>query len=119
MPKIIWNDLLIGAAIFLNLGAKLLTGYIESSLSSLVQTANVLEANPVQRSISTGSAYIQFLTSAVMYAMLLALYWWFKKDRDKSEYNKLAFAFFTLLVFWGFLADFINDLGPALSLIIK
>lgn len=119
MAKILWQDILVFAAIILNIAAKLTTGIIENTLAAVVQTANVLEANPVQRSVATGSYFIQFVTSSIMYAMLLSLYWWFRKGHNQNEYSKYAFAFFTILVFWSFFSDFLNDASVLIGIIIK
>ena len=117
--KLMWQDILLVVGIMFNIGARLATGFIENSISTLVTTANVLEANPAQRALTTQSYYVQFIASVVMYALLITYYFWMRSQRNKSEYSRYAFNFVTILVFWGFMLDFISDFGIVLSIIFK
>ena len=119
MVKLIWQDYLLGLGVALNLGARLATGFIQNSLSGLVQTTNTLESNPTSRTTITTSYFVTFAVSMVMYAGLLCFYMYMRKGRDKSEYNKIAFSFFTLLCAFAFASDFINDFAIVLALVLK
>jgi hypothetical protein len=115
----LWNDFFLGLAITLNLGARLLTAFLENSISTLVKTANVLEANPASQKTITTNYYLTFALSMVLYAGLIVFYIYTRKGRNNSEYNMIAFNFFSALIAFAFASDFIGDLGIALAVILK
>jgi cellobiose-specific phosphotransferase system component IIC len=116
--KFIWQDWLIIAGVVSNLFAHFFTNYIESSIKTLVATAQAVEANPAQRALQT-TYYLQVGMIAIVYAILMALYLHQRSQRDKKPYGRMALNVFAFMVFLLFLYDSIGDFGIVVALLIK
>ena len=115
---LIWQDIAVVGAIVADLFAHFFTNYIEGSIRALVQTANAVEANPVQKVVQT-SFYVQFVLFGVIYAILLATYLYQRQFRKQQPYGKFILNVFTFLIFLIFMYDFMGDAGIFAAVLLK
>ncbi len=116
-PRFIWQDLLIVLVIVLNVGANFLTHIFLTTITGSAAAANQLESNPVQRTfISLG--YVQFIIQGALYAILVVFYLHIRRNKDKNYLANQTFTFITLFLFLLVVADFVNDLGIVLGLLL-
>ena len=100
---------MIGSLI-MNALARLITNSITTTLSTYVQTAQVVETNPTLQHIVTNGYYF-FIATMAVFAFLFAYYLYLRKKRTRSPINEFWFNFVVFLCFIGTLMDAMNDIG--------
>ena len=106
-----WREWAIVACIVLNIGAKMCTVYLTTDAQSLGSAASALESNGSQRVIQS-LGYIQFVTQAFLYAVILTAYLWARVRKNVVLLNLSVLIFLIIGIM-----DFTNDLSYILAVV--
>jgi hypothetical protein len=115
--KTIWTDYLVIAGLGLEALARGATVYLTTSIKTLVQTANVLEANPAARSAST-NYYLQFIEFGVLAGFMITYYIFIRRKAMTDKNWDFFVTAFVIIFFILCLFDFINDGSALLGVLV-